>query len=216
MAQIFRPSTNTIARVSIFGAVFMVGGLLWLGDRINRSPYVTQATVTRAQPVPFSHKLHAGDLGLDCRHCHTTVEQSAFAGIPATKVCMTCHSQVFSDSPVLEPVRASFASDRSIEWNRVHDLPDFVTFDHSIHLAKGIGCVSCHGHVDEMPLMRQEAPLNMSWCLSCHRNPEQHLRPRSRIFDTSRDDPADGTALGRKLAHEYDVQPTTDCSSCHL
>ncbi len=211
MTQIFHHSFNTISRVSIFGAVFMAATLAWVGDRIHRSPYMTQADVVRAQPVPFSHKHHVQGLGLDCRYCHTTVEESAFAGIPPTKTCMTCHSQLFSDADILAPVRESYQSDRSLEWTRVHDLPDFAYFDHSVHLAKGIGCVSCHGRVDEMPLMWRENSLNMDWCLDCHRDPGAHVRPKERVFDMDwfpaerRDD----------LVEEYEIESLTSCSTCH-
>ena len=166
MAQIFHPSTNLIAKASIFGAVFMLAGAAWIGDRVQRSPYVTEAKVAREQPVPFSHKHHVQGLGLDCRYCHTTVEESAFAGMPSTKTCMTCHSQLFTDAPMLEPVRESYRTNRSVEWRRVHDLPDFTYFDHSIHVAKGVGCSTCHGRVDRMPLVWRENTLNVLrlWC----------------------------------------------------
>ncbi len=157
MAQIFHPSTNTFSKVSIFGALFLVGGLLWMLSVVNRSSYVTQADVAREQPVPFSHKHHVGELGIDCRYCHTSVEVSSSANIPPTQTCMNCHAQIWSDSPTLEPVRASYRTGESIEWVKVHDLPDFVYFNHSIHVNKGIGCVSCHGRVDEMNLIYQVA-----------------------------------------------------------
>lgn len=211
MTQIFHHSFNTISRVSIFGAVFAAAALAWVGDRIHRSPYVTQANVVRAQPVPFNHKHHVQGLGMDCRYCHTTVEESAFAGIPPTKTCMTCHSQLYTDAEMLEPVRESYQTDRSVEWTRVHDLPDFTYFDHSVHLAKGIGCVSCHGRVDEMPLMWRANSLNMEWCLDCHRDPGAHVRPKEHLFDMDwfpaerRDD----------LVEEYEIESLTSCSTCH-
>src|SRR5215470_19247852 len=145
MPQIFQRSTNTFSKLSIFGAVFILGALAWGLALINRSAYVTRAGVAREQPVPFSHKHHAGELGIDCRYCHTTVDRTNNAGMPPTKTCMNCHSQIWVDSPVLEPVRASLRTDRSLEWIKVHDLPDFVYFNHSIHVQKGIGCVTCHG-----------------------------------------------------------------------
>src|SRR5205809_3661070 len=143
MAQIFHPSTNTLSRVSILGAVFILGGLLWLMAALNRSSYATEEGVARQQPVQFSHEHHAGGLGIDCRYCHTTVEVSSFAGIPATEVCMNCHRQIWSDSAMLEPVRASYRSGQPLRWNRVYDLPGFAYFDHSIHIHKGVGCVTC-------------------------------------------------------------------------
>lgn len=218
MPQFFHPSTNTIARVTIFGGLFIVAGLGWVVLTVNRSAYVNQATVTRNQPVPFSHKHHVQGLGIDCRHCHTSVEESAFAGMPPTKTCMNCHSQVWNEAPMLEPVRASYQNDESIRWTRVHDLPDFVYFNHSIHVAKGVGCATCHGAVDEMPLMRQEASLQMEWCMDCHRHPEPNLRPREEVFNMSWEppsDPAERLALAARLAEENGVRGKTDCSVCH-
>ena len=157
MAQIFHRSTNTISRVSIYGAVIFVAILGYAANVVNSTAYITDVNVARPQPVPFSHKHHVGELGLDCRYCHTSVEDSSFAGIPPTKTCMNCHAEIFSNSPFLAPVRNSFTSGKPIEWTRVHDLPDFVYFNHSIHVSKGVGCTTCHGQVDRMPLMRQEA-----------------------------------------------------------
>lgn len=216
MAQIFHPSTNTLSKVSIFGAVFILGGVAWVWDAVNRSPYTTRQNVVRSQPVPFSHKHHVAGLGLDCRYCHSSVEESAFAGIPPTKTCMGCHSQVWTEAENLQPVRDSWRSGESIEWTRVYDLPDFVYFDHSIHIAKGVGCASCHGEVDEMPLMWQESPMTMGWCLSCHRDPEPQLRPREHVFDMQWERPATGAdELGARLAAEYHVRSLTNCSICH-
>jgi hypothetical protein len=220
MAQIFHRSTNTIARFSIFGAVFLVAGALWVFSKLDRSSYNTRQGVVLRQPVPFSHDHHVGQIGIDCRYCHTTVEVSAVAGVPSPSVCMNCHKEIWKDSPMLEPVRASFAQGRPIEWTRVHDLPDFVYFDHSIHVAKGVGCASCHGPVDRMPLMAQEATLQMEWCVACHRNPERHLRPRSEVFNVSYRAPA-GRAqeeLGKRLMSEYrvkDARNLMSCSTCH-
>lgn len=214
MAQIFHPSTNTFSKVSIFGALFLAGGLLWVLAMINRSGYVTQAGVAREQPVPFSHKHHSGELGIDCRYCHTAVEVSSSASIPPTQTCMNCHAQIWSDSPTLEPVRASFRTDESIEWIKVHDLPDFVYFNHSIHVAKGVGCATCHGRVDEMNLVRQVSPMQMEWCLECHRNPAGYVRPREEIFNMAwRAD--DQAALGAELVEAYDIESRDDCSVCH-
>jgi len=220
MAQVFHPSTNTISKVTIFGAVFLLGAVAWAVTAINRTPWITEVEVARDQPVPFSHKHHVQGLGIDCRYCHTSVEESAFAGIPATKTCMTCHSQVWKDAPILEPVRESYRSDRSIEWTRVHDLPDFVYFNHSIHVKKGIGCESCHGRVDRMPLMWRESSLNMEWCLACHRDPGQFVRPRDKVFAMGFDPekaspPATQAALAEQLIPEYHVQSLTNCSTCH-
>ncbi len=201
--------------MSIFGALFIGGGLLWVLNEVNRSPYVTDVGVALAQPVPFSHKHHVAGLGIDCRYCHSTVEVSSFAGMPPTETCMSCHSQIWADSPMLEPVRASFRNDQSIRWTRVHDLPGFVYFNHSIHVKKGIGCATCHGRVDQMPLMWKTNTLYMEWCLECHRQPERFVRPRDQVFNMSYQAPSDQLALGRKLVEEYKIRKLTDCSVCH-
>jgi hypothetical protein len=215
MSQIFYPSANTISRVSIFGAVFVAALLLALIAEVNRSPWVTQARVARDQPIQFSHERHVAGNGIDCRYCHTSVEQSAFAGIPPTKTCMNCHSQIFANSPFLAPVADSFATGRAITWTRVHDLPDFVYFDHSIHVKKGVGCTTCHGQVDRMPLMWQEHSLQMEWCLDCHRNPERYVRPRDAVFSVDYRPPADQSEVGVTLVAEYQIQKLTSCSTCH-
>ena len=215
MSQIFHHSTNTIAKASIFGAAFVLAGCLWLVLEINRTPYVTQAHVAREQPVPFSHQHHVGGMGVDCRYCHTSVETAAAAGIPPTKTCMNCHSQIWADSPTLEPVRQSFRSERSIAWVRVHDLPDFAYFNHSAHVNKGVGCTTCHGPVDQMPLVWQQNTLQMEWCLECHRNPERYVRPKAEVFSVAYEPPVDQLELGRRLVKEYDIHPRTSCSTCH-
>ena len=215
MAQIFHPSTNTFAKLSIFGGAFILVGLLFVMAGIQRSPYVTQSYNAKEQPVQFSHQHHVGGIGIDCRYCHTTVETSATAGIPPVKTCMNCHSQIFSASPYLEPVRESFRSDRGIQWTRVHDLPDFVYFDHSIHVNKGVGCTTCHGQVDRMPLMWQEKSLQMEWCLDCHRQPERYVRPRSAVFSVDYVPPANQLELGARLVADYHIQKLTSCSTCH-
>jgi cytochrome c7-like protein len=219
MPQVFHRSTNTISRVSIFGAVFIAGGLLWLLLEINRSPYVTQAFVTKDQPVQFSHKHHVGDDGIDCRYCHTTVETAASAGIPPTKTCMNCHSQLFANSQYLEPVRESWRTGTPLRWTRVHDLPDFVYFNHSIHVNKGVGCSTCHGRIDHMPQTWQVAPLQMEWCIACHRNPEKFVRPRDKVFEMEWPRPEfDQAVEGPKLVQEFKIQSVnvmTSCSTCH-
>ncbi len=218
MPQIFHRTTNTLSRLSLFSAVFLVASLFVLLAGIQRSSYVTQANVVREQPVQFSHKHHAADDGMDCRYCHTSVEESAFAGIPPTKTCMNCHTQIWAESAYLEPVRESFRTGKPLEWTRVHNLPDFVYFNHSIHVNKGVGCASCHGPVDQMPLMRQVATLQMDWCLECHRHPEQALRPRSEVFNMNWQPPANQEAEGRRLRKEYNLRSTeelTSCSTCH-
>ena len=216
--QIFHPSTNTLSRISIFGALIFIilGG--WALNALSRSSYVTNAGVAREQPVQFSHAHHVGGLGIDCRFCHTSVEVSNFAGIPPTKTCMNCHSQIWNQSPYLEPVRESFRSGKSLMWQRVNDLPDYVYFNHSIHVNKGIGCDSCHGKVNRMPLMYQQETLAMEWCLNCHRNAEQYIRPKEEVFNMDYQPPADQLALGKELVKKYNipsVQRLTDCSTCH-
>jgi hypothetical protein len=215
MAQLFHRSTNTISRVSIFGAVFFLAGLTWVFARLDRSGYATGEGVVRAQPIPFSHEHHTAGLGIDCRYCHTSVEESSFAGIPPTATCMNCHKLIWSDSPMLEPVRASLASDRSLRWQRVYDLPDFVYFNHAIHVAKGIGCESCHGRVDRMPLLYRAQPLQMEWCLDCHRHPERHVRPKSAVFRLGWEPPPGTGGLQAALAEEYGLRRVTDCGACH-
>jgi hypothetical protein len=217
VAQIFHPSTNTISRVSIFGALFLIAGLLWLLAELNRSSYVTEADVSREQPVQFSHRHHVSGLGIDCRYCHTTVETSSFAGIPSTSTCMNCHSQIWTDSPMLEPVRESYRTGRPLRWTRVHNLANFVYFDHSIHVNKGVGCVTCHGRVDLMPLTWQAGSLLMEWCLECHRNPELYVRPREHVVEMDWKPPAPQQQLGTELVRKYNiqVQQITDCSVCH-
>ena len=215
MPQTFHRSTNTISRLSIFGAVFVLAGTVWLLLTVNRSSYVSGVKIAREQPIPFSHKHHVTGIGLDCRYCHTSVEESAFAGIPPTETCMTCHSQVWPNAPLLAPARVSFQENMPIEWNRVHDLPDFTYFNHSIHLHKGIGCQSCHGEVDQMPLVWKENTLNMEWCLDCHRAPEAHLRPREEVFNMNYEPPPNQVELAAELIAQYTIQKLDNCSVCH-
>ena len=217
MAQVFRPAANTIALLVIasLGAVPVLAA--GLGYSLMRSPYVTNQSVTREQPVPFSHAHHVGGLGLDCRYCHTSVTTARLAGIPSTETCMTCHSQLWTNAAMLAPVRESLAANKPIRWQRVHVFPDYVYFDHSIHIAKGIGCSTCHGAVDRMPLMRQAATLTMGWCLARHRHPENAIRPRDKVFDMTWMPPKIQISEGRRLMSEYhiDTAHLTDCSKCH-
>jgi len=218
MAQIFHPSTNTISRVSIYGAAFMVVALGYLAYAVNQSSYFTDVNVAQEQPVPFSHKHHVSELGIDCRYCHTSVETSSFAGIPPTQTCMSCHSQIWLNSSMLEPVRASYRSDRSLEWRRVNALPDFVYFNHSIHLKKGVGCTTCHGPVGDMPITWRANTLYMRWCIDCHKHPERYVRRREDIFKADYQPPPNQLELGRELVQEYKIlspQVMTDCYTCH-
>jgi hypothetical protein len=218
MSQIFHRHTNTYFRLSILAvAVFaaMLGGAVGL---LHLSGYNTNQDEFIEQPIPFSHAHHVGGIGIDCRYCHTSVEESAFANIPPTKTCMNCHSQIWNTAPILEPVRASFRDNTPLLWNRVHDLPDFVYFNHSIHVKKGLGCATCHGPVDRMPLMYQQATLQMSWCLDCHRNPAQYLRPREEVYNMNWQRPANDPGMGERLVKDYkiaSVEQLTSCSTCH-
>jgi hypothetical protein len=215
MAQIFHRSTNTISRVSIYGAVIFIVLLGYGGWVVNDSPYITDVNVPQPQPVPFSHKHHAGELGIDCRYCHNSVEISSFAGIPSTQTCMSCHSQIWTQAEMLQPVRASFRDSKPIAWTRVNAVPDFVYFNHSIHVAKGVGCTTCHGPIGEMNITWRAQSLYMRWCLGCHDEPEKYLRPRSEVFNPFYNPPQDQLALGQKLLAEYHVQKLTDCTTCH-
>ena len=216
MTQIFSPSADTWLRLFLIGGLALTSGGVAAAIAFARADYYTGAHIhPPRQPVPFSHKHHVSGLGLDCRYCHTSVEQSSFAGIPPTKTCMNCHSQIWSDSPTLEPVRESFRSGKSIQWTRVHNLPGFVYFDHSIHIHKGVGCSTCHGQIDKMPLTWRENTLYMDWCLECHRAPERFVRPREAVFDMNYRPPADQLALGMRLVKEYRIQKLTSCSTCH-
>jgi hypothetical protein len=219
MGQIFNKSTNSLARASIIGSgALSVLAIYYIFLGLPRSSYWNQTNTVKVQPVQFSHKHHVGDDGIDCRYCHTSVETSASAGMPPTKTCMNCHSQLFATTTYLEPVRDSWKTGIPIHWTRVHDLPDYVYFNHSIHIAKGVGCATCHGRVDQMPLITQVSSLQMEWCIQCHRAPEKYLRPRSEVFNMAYTPPANQEELGRKLKKEYNVlgeDVLTSCSTCH-
>jgi hypothetical protein len=217
MPQVFPPAADTIARVVLGLIVVVPLALLGYALAIARSPYTTEQNVVLTQPVPFSHKHHVAELGIDCRYCHTGVETSSFAGIPPTETCMTCHSQLWTNAKMLAPVRESLANGIPIHWQRVNRLPGYVYFDHSIHIAKGIGCTSCHGPVGDMPLMVQAEPLTMGWCLDCHRNPAMNLRTEDEIFLLDWTPPDNQMQRGHELLRAYgiDVSHLTDCSVCH-
>jgi hypothetical protein len=215
MAQVFPRYTNTLSRFTAVALVGLVGSGLYLWARIQRSPYASDVRIAKTQPVPFSHEHHVSGIGLDCRYCHTSVETSAFAGVPPTATCMNCHRQIWNEAPMLEPVRESLRRGKSLEWVRVHDLPDFAYFNHSIHVQRGVGCKSCHGAVDQMPLMWQTAPLTMGWCLDCHRDPAPHIRPKSEVFSMSWSPPADQVTRGQELVRAHDIHPPQSCSGCH-
>jgi Cytochrome c7 and related cytochrome c len=215
MAQLFPRSANALARGSILlgGAcvALLFTGLWWLAH----SKYVTRQGEIEEQPVPFSHDHHVGEIGIDCRYCHTAVERSSSAGIPPTATCMNCHSQLWTNAQLLEPVRESYRTKQPLKWTRVNDLPEFVYFNHSIHVAKGVACVTCHGPVNKMPLMYQYAPLQMEWCLSCHRDPVKNIRPREEVTNVAWVAPPGFEREQLELAQRYHVQSKTSCSTCH-
>ena len=218
MAQFFKKSANNIARISMLLAVVLAGAAGFAYTIIARSSYLTGRYVEKQQPVQFSHKHHVGDDGIDCRYCHQTVETTASAGMPSTQTCMNCHSQLWADSPYLEPVRASFRENKPIEWERVHDLPEYTYFNHSIHVAKGVGCSTCHGPIDNMPAVYQENTLQMEWCIACHRAPEKFIRPKKEIYNMQWSDGDIDTAVREKLKADYMIRSKemmTSCSTCH-
>ncbi|MGA1195085.1 MAG: cytochrome c3 family protein [Candidatus Latescibacterota bacterium] len=220
MAQLFPRGSNAFARMSIVLVLVIAGTAITILLNTNRLHYVSDVEVAKEQPVPFSHKHHVTGVGIDCRYCHTSVEESAFANIPPVETCMTCHSQIWTESPLLEPIRESYRTGKPVEWVRIHDLPDFVYFNHSIHVSKGVGCQTCHGQVDEMPLMWKVNTLNMEWCLECHRAPEKFVRPKEEVFNMAwkavdEHGHSNQATLVASLVKEYDINPSTDCSTCH-
>ena len=238
MPQLFSRSADMMLQAVLIGGILLVTLLFSALFAVVRSPDITNQNVTIEQTVPFSHQHHVGDIGIDCRYCHQSVETSAIAGVPPTQVCMNCHRELWNQSEMLAPVRESWETGQPLVWNRVHDLPDYVYFNHSIHIHKGIGCYECHGEVDQMRLTRQAEPLTMHWCLDCHRNPEAHVRPRSLVFtpkpledlaDTTEFQEAVATLLAQdapddsgvvellrqRLATDYHLDERTDCYTCH-
>jgi hypothetical protein len=217
MPQIFRPYADTVARIVLISILVLPLGAIGVASAVMWSPYITGQDLTPDQTVPFSHAHHVGKLGLDCRYCHSSVERSAYAAVPSTHTCMTCHSQLFTNAAMLEPVRQSLATGNPIRWKKVNSLPAYAYFDHSVHIANGVGCTTCHGQVDTMPLMRKAAPMTMSWCLNCHRDVAAYLRPPSEIFSTEWKPRKDQREQGRRLMALYNVHPEhlTDCSVCH-
>lgn len=217
MAQLFPKSANYLAPASIAALVLVAGGAVGSLLALDYAGFNQRRGETVEQTVPFSHEHHVAGLGIDCRYCHTSVEKSAVAGIPPTSTCYNCHKIVWNEAPMLEPVRASIRTGQPLEWKKVHDLPDFAYFNHSIHVAKGIGCASCHGPVDQMRLMRSAESLQMRWCLECHRNPEKFIRPKEEVFNMNWK-AKDQETLGRELVQKYKVRPPaqiTSCGTCH-
>jgi len=217
MGQLFRPSSNTIAKASIFGVLGLLAIGLWLPWQLFRSQYVTGVGVAIEQPIQFSHEHHVGGLGIDCRYCHTSVEQSYFAGMPATKTCMTCHSQIWNNAELLKPVRDSWRTQQGIQWKKVHNLPDYAHFNHSIHVNKGMGCSTCHVEIDKMPLVWKVNTLQMSWCIDCHKAPEKNIRPRDQVYNMAWTTPENQAELGAELVKKYGIkkEQLINCSVCH-
>lgn len=218
MGQIFPRNANLLARLSIFATLLLVAELALITAVFFRSNAYRQINVAIEQPVPFSHQLHSGTLGVDCRYCHVSVDTSSFANIPATETCMTCHSQIKTGSARLAPVRESYATGEPILWEKVNRVPDFVYFNHSIHVNKGVGCSECHGQVNQMAVVWQPQAFFMGYCLNCHRNPENYVRPRDEVFNMDYVHPANQAELGRQLVADYGIMPATqltNCWTCH-
>ncbi len=214
MAQIFPKWTNRIQTYAALATIVLIAGVVGFFSYYG-SPKYTDVGYQPVQPVAYSHKLHAGDLGLDCRYCHNLVEESPHANVPPTQTCMNCHVLILPESEKLIPVRESWASRTPLEWIRIHNLPDYAYFDHSAHLAAGVGCSSCHGNVAEMVEVRQVEPLSMGWCLDCHRNPGQHLRPQAEITNMQWTSPADQATFAEQVIRDKKIKPPLDCSGCH-
>lgn len=214
MAAIFSKSADAYLRAAVLLVLAGGAGSLALALYLSH-PQVRETGYAPFQPVEYSHKLHAGDLGMDCRYCHTTVEQAAYAAIPATEVCMNCHVRVKADSPLLQMVRESYATGQPIPWVKVHRLPDYVYFNHQAHVTAGVGCVTCHGRIDQMIVVRQVEPLTMAWCLDCHRDPAPRLRPPDRVTDMNWHPDRNPAELGRQLMAANRIAPPVNCSGCH-
>ena len=216
--QLFAPGADAVFRLALMIIVTAIVGLFLVTAGFSTSSYVTRVGVAPDQPVPFSHKHHSGELGIDCRYCHQSVDHLATAGLPPTWTCMTCHSQIWKTAAMLEPVRASLRDDKPLVWTRVNRLPDYVYYNHSIHIAKGIGCSSCHGNMTDMQLTAKANAFEMSFCINCHRHPAQYVRPQTEIFDMAWTPPANQNEVGPALVKEYHIgapERLTDCSICH-
>jgi hypothetical protein len=214
MKPVFSKSADRSLRKATFAALLTVAAAISLSAYLFR-PERADVGYQPVQPVPYSHKLHAGNLGLDCRYCHSTVERSAYAAIPPTETCMNCHARVKADSPQLQLVRESYATGRPIPWVHIHKLPDYVYFNHRAHLSAGVSCVTCHGRVDQMAEVRQVKPLSMAWCLECHRNPAPEIRPRELVTKLDWVPDRDRAEIGRELMARNNIHPPTNCSGCH-
>lgn len=214
-SRIFPPWSNSLLWLGLcIGAIAALSFPAFLMMEA-RTPYFTGQYMLRMQPIKFDHRHHTRDDGINCLYCHFTADRSSFAGMPSTSMCMNCHNQIWTNSPELAPLRSSYFDGQPIVWAKVNNLPGHVYFNHSIHVAKGVGCVTCHGRVDLMPQVYQHAPLLMSWCLGCHRNPEDYVRPRDKVTDMAWEPDRPQRELGRELVREYDIRPGTDCWTCH-
>ena len=214
MGRIFSKTADRNLRIGLALTLGLVVGGVSLVAHLG-SPESTDAGYQPKQPVRFSHKLHAGNLGMDCRYCHSTVERAAHAAVPTTDTCMNCHQRVRKRSELLTKVRESFAADKPIPWVRVHKVPEYAYFNHQAHLTAGVSCVSCHGRIDQMKEVRQVAPLSMGWCLDCHRNPAPHLRPREYLTQLDWQPPRDAAEIGREIMAANSIRPPQHCSGCH-
>jgi len=217
LAQIFPKKANNYSRMSLVLGGLVVISTIGLVILVFQSPWYTRVNTVQPQPVPFSHEHHVRGLGIDCRYCHTSVETSAFAGIPPAKTCMSCHSQIWTNAEILEPLREAFRTGKPLQWTKLHNMPDYVYFNHSAHVAKGVACVTCHGPVDKMPLMVQSKNMTMMWCLECHRNPAKYIQPKDTVFRTDWQRPSDA-ALGQSLVDAHRVKgklKMADCYTCH-
>ncbi|MBL8151703.1 MAG: cytochrome c3 family protein [Blastocatellia bacterium] len=206
--------TNKAVKIGLLFFALAGAGVAGAAGLVHQ-PSFTDVGYSPEQPVPFSHKLHAGDMGMDCRFCHTSVEQSAVSSVPPTQTCMVCHTRVRTDSKLLLPVRESFASGKPVEWVKIHKLPDFAYFNHKAHVSSGVSCVSCHGRVDQMQEVAQVQPLNMSWCLDCHRNPAPNIRPKEFVTKLDWVPPRDPVEIGRELVKANKINPPVNCGGCH-
>jgi cytochrome c7-like protein len=214
MAQILPPWTNRLPLFgAVGGAVLSVGAVAFVWYFF--SPWYTDVGYRPRQPVPYSHKLHAGDMEINCRYCHAMVEYSPAAGVPPTQTCMNCHTLAMKDSPLLQPIRDSASTKFPMRWIRIHELPDFVYFEHASHVNAGVGCVSCHGRIDQMEVVRQEKPLSMTWCLECHLDPAPNLRPVDQVTNMRWTPPSNQLEWAAKTIQERRIRPPTDCSGCH-
>jgi hypothetical protein len=217
MSKLFPKSANRLP-LQIIVYLFVVGGIATAAITYYATPKYSRVGYAPLQPVPYSHKLHVEQLGIDCRYCHSNVDDSSYASVPTAQTCMNCHSQVKKDSPLLAPIRESYETGLPVEWVRIHQAPDYVYFNHAVHVNRGISCVSCHGNIDQMDVVEHAQPLSMAFCLDCHRNPEAHIRPLDQVTNLQWQAPggeAGQLEQGRKFVHDWNVLPPQSCSGCH-